>query len=278
MNLNKNELNNTKVILLGTGTPIADPVRSGPSVAIIVSDEPYVIDFGPGIVRRAAAAGIKMSKLTKAFLTHLHSDHTIGYADLIFTPWVLGRDRPLEVYGPKGVNMMTKHIIRAYQADIKERLNGLEPANFMGYEVKVQEYEKGTIYIDSNVKVEAFPVNHGSWETYGFKFYTPDKIIAISGDTAPHDNLIEYYQGCDILVHEVYSTKGFENRPPEWQKYHSSVHTSTIELAKIASKVKPKLLILYHQLFWNASEKDLLQEIKELYSGEVVSAKDLEVY
>lgn len=278
MNLNKNEFDDTKIILLGTGTPIADPERSGPSVAIIVSEEPYIIDFGPGIVRRAAAAGLKMSKLTKAFLTHLHSDHTVGYPDLIFTPWVLGRDRPLEVYGPRGLKMMTEHILSAYQADIKERINGLEPANFKGYKVKVQEYETGTIYKDSNIKAEAFPVNHGLWEAYGFKIFTPNKLIVISGDTAPHDKLIEYYQGCDILIHEVYSTKGFEKRPLEWQKYHSNVHTSTIELAKIASIVKPKLLILYHQLFWGASEKELLQEIKGLYSGEVVSGKDLEVY
>src|SRR5262245_21838610 len=84
----------TQIVFLGTGTPIPDPDRSGPSVAIVVNGTPYLIDFGPGVVRRAAAAyrkgiaGLSHSKLTTAFVTHLHSDHTVGYPDLIFTPWV----------------------------------------------------------------------------------------------------------------------------------------------------------------------------------------------
>jgi len=90
----------TRVILLGTGTPNPDPKRSGPSVAIVVDEEVYIVDFGPGIVRRAIKAGLTPSQLTRAFLTHLHSDHTVGYPDLILTPVVAGRIVPLEVYGP----------------------------------------------------------------------------------------------------------------------------------------------------------------------------------
>ena len=101
----------TQIIMLGTGTPNADPDRSGPSVAIVVNDTPYIIDFGPGVVRRAEAArrkgitGLAMPKLSKAFVTHLHSDHTLGFADLIFSPWVLERKDPLEVFGPKGLSI-----------------------------------------------------------------------------------------------------------------------------------------------------------------------------
>ncbi len=268
----------TKIILLGTGTPNADPKRSGPSVAIIVNNFPYIVDFGPGIVRRASAARLKMSMLTKAFLTHLHSDHTTGLPDLIFTPWVLGREEPLEIYGPPGIKSMTDNIISAYQEDINERINGLEPANKTGYKVLVQEFKTGIFYTDSNVRVEAFPVKHGLWKAYGFKIYTPDKVICISGDTAPYVKLIEYYQGCDILIHEVYSLSGFKRRPSKWRKYHSSVHTSTYELAELATKAKPKLLILYHQLFMGVSEEDLLREVKDYYQGEVVSGKDLQIY
>jgi len=88
----------TLVVLLGTGTPRPFPDRSGPATAIVVGDKAYLIDFGPGVVRRAAAAAaggtpaLEPTKLTIAFLTHLHSDHTAGYPDLIFTPWVMGRN------------------------------------------------------------------------------------------------------------------------------------------------------------------------------------------
>src|ERR1700683_4358124 len=98
----------TQVVVLGSGTPHADPHRSGPAVAVIVTGQSYLVDCGPGIVRRAAAAsrqgvpGLEMPKLRTLFLTHLHSDHTLGLPDLIFTPWVLGRTDRLTVYGPRG--------------------------------------------------------------------------------------------------------------------------------------------------------------------------------
>ncbi len=270
--------------MLGTGTPNADPDRAGPSVAIVVGETSYLVDFGPGVVRRAAAAhrdgiaGLAVSKLNRAFLTHLHSDHTSGYPDLILTPWVLERDETLEVYGPEGTQSMTEHILAAYQMDIQERLSGLEPANSRGYMVNVHEIEPGICYRDANVTVEAFPVNHGSWQAFGYKFTTPDRTIVVSGDTAPVESLVEHSTGCDILVHEVYSSTEFEKRPVEWQRYHASVHTSSQQLAAIASKARPGLLVLYHQLFWGATEDELVAEIRQHYDGAIVSGQDLEVY
>ncbi len=270
--------NQTKIILLGTGTPNAEPDRSGPSVALMVDQTPYVFDFGPGVIRRAAAAGISLCRLNRAFLTHLHSDHTAGYPDLILTPWTLGRVDPLEVYGPPGIQEMTEHILEAYEEDIKERLNGLEPANNTGYHVHAYEIKAGTIYEDSTLNVEAFPVDHGTFHAYAFKITAPDRVIVISGDTAPTERMVEECLYCDVLIHEVYSLKGFQNRPPDWQNYHQGVHTSSHELAALAQKATPGLVILYHQLFWGVSDNELLKEIKEIYSGKVVSGKDLEVY
>ncbi|MHA1290794.1 MAG: MBL fold metallo-hydrolase, partial [Candidatus Thorarchaeota archaeon] len=160
----------SKIILLGTGNPNPDPERFGPAVAIMVNDSLYLIDCGAGVVRRVAAAGIPVSKITRVFLTHLHSDHTLGYPDVILTPGVNDRNVPLEVYGPKGLVDMTDHIMAAYKVDIQERIEGLEPANQDGYVVIPCEIEEGTIYSDDNVQVEAFRVNHGSLDSYGYKF------------------------------------------------------------------------------------------------------------
>lgn len=246
----------TRIVLLGTGTPNADPDRSGPAVAIIVNESPYLVDFGPGVVRRAAAAyrrgitALKVTNLRIAFLTHLHSDHTAGYPDLILTPWVLGRNTPLDVYGPPGIKAMTEHILKAYREDINVRLHGLEPANPIGCKVHVHEVRPGIIYRDHQVTVRAFAVHHGSWKyAYGYRFETPDRTIVISGDCAPSRSIIENCRGCDVLIHEVYSSEKFQTRPPEWQRYHAHFHTSTRELAEIATEARPKLLILYHQLF-----------------------------
>jgi ribonuclease BN (tRNA processing enzyme) len=271
----------TSVVLLGTGTPIIDPSRSGPSVAVIIDDTPYLVDFGPGVVRRAIEAGLKSSQLTRGFLTHLHSDHTAGYPELILTPAVDGRNSRLVVYGPKGLQSMTNHILAAYEEDIRERLEGLEPANPESYVVECHEIgneKTGIVYQDDRVSVEAFPVVHGSWPAYGYKFTSDDRTIVISGDTAPTPVLVEKARDCDVLIHEVYSAIVLKDRVADWIRYHTSVHTSTHELAEIAAQSKPKLLVLYHQLFWSRSETELLQEIKSRYDGRVVSGNDLDIF
>src|SRR4029077_3874067 len=124
----------SRVVVLGTGTPNPDPDRFGPSVAIVVDDASYLVDFGVGVVRRAAAAersGIKalnVVNLKTAFATHLHSDHTLGLADLTLTPWILERETPLTVYGPRGLRAMANHLVSAYSADLAVRTTGGEPA------------------------------------------------------------------------------------------------------------------------------------------------------
>jgi ribonuclease BN (tRNA processing enzyme) len=285
MNSQESVQKKSQVVLLGTGNPNADPDRSGPSVAIVVNDTPYIVDFGPGVVRRAAAAfkkgvaGLKVNKLKIAFVTHLHSDHTVGYPDLIFTPWTLERKEPLEVYGPAGLKAMTEHILKAYKEDIDVRVNGLEPANHTGYKVNAHEIKPGVIYKDQNVTVKAFRVTHGSWrEAFGYRFETPDRVIVISGDCTASESVVENCNGCDVLIHEVYSEAGFAGRSPEWQKYHRSFHTSSRSLGEIAKKAKPGLLVLYHQLLWGTPEEDLIEEIRQVYSGKVASGHDLDVY
>lgn len=280
--------NKTQLILLGTGTPNADPSRAGPALAISVGGQSYIVDFGPGIVRQAAALSsnrggpfesLNPKNLKVAFLTHLHSDHTTGYPDLILTPWVLERSEPLKVFGPIGIKNMTSKILEAYKADIDYRIDGLEPANENGWKVEAAVVNEGLVYEDELIEVIAFKVNHGSWKNaYGYKFITEDKTIVISGDTAPSEKLVEMSDGVDILVHEVYSQSGFNRRNEVWQKYHASHHTSTIELAEIANKAKPKLLVLTHILFWGSTEEEILKEIQSTYSGEVSIGEDLSVY
>jgi ribonuclease BN (tRNA processing enzyme) len=275
----------TQLVLLGTGTPNADPERFGPAVAIVVDDVPYLVDFGPGVVRRAAAAfahgikGLDPKLLRTAFVTHLHSDHTAGYPDLIFTPAVLERDAPLQVYGPPGIRAMTDHVMKAWGGDVDVRLHDLEPAKPAGYEVRAHEVKPGLVYKDDRVTVRAFAVPHGAWQrSYAYRFDTLDRSVVVSGDSGPSDALVAACNGCDILVHEVYSTAGFATRPPEWQRYHRVYHTSSAELAALGTKARPGLLVLYHQLFWGTGDDALVAEVTQGYQGKVVSGRDLEVF
>jgi ribonuclease BN (tRNA processing enzyme) len=209
----------------------------------------------------------------------MHSDHTIGYPDLIYTPWVMGRDEPVQVYGPKGLDDMTAHMLKAYDMDKQQRICGLEAINPDGFGAESHEIEAGYIYEDDLIKVDAFAVDHGdTWDAYGFRFETPDGVIVISGDTRPSPALVDASKNCDILLHEVYSAAGFKKRPKDWQRYHSHMHTSTEELAEIASEIKPGLLVMTHLLLWGKSENELVKEVEDRYDGNVICADDLDIF
>jgi ribonuclease BN (tRNA processing enzyme) len=277
----------TRIVLLGTGTPGADPDRSGPATAIIVDDTPYLIDFGPGVMRRAAAAAtqgapaLHPSNFRVVFTTHLHSDHTVGYPDLISTSWIAGRIAPLEVYGPAGIKDMTSHLLAAYRVDIDIRMRdrGLRSVQL----VNAHEIAPGVIYRDDKVTVKAFRVPHGEMEAYGYRFETPDRVVVISGDTGPSDAVVENCNGCHVLIHEHYSLASLARVEPRWQAYRRAHHTSTEQLEEIASRARPGLLILYHRSNAGARgapapESEVTDEMQRFYRGRWVNGRDLEVY
>ena len=295
----------TNVVLLGTGTPIPDPDRSGPATAIVVGDSTYLVDFGPGVIRRAQAAvlvrgvtQLEPGNLRVAFVTHLHSDHTAGYSDLIFTGWTSGRSTPLEVYGPTGLNSMTDHILKAYQIDIETRTNpeGNQRAIANGWKVNAHEIKPGVIYKDTNVTVTAFATKH-AMESYGYRFDTPDRRIVISGDTSPTEETIKACSGCDILIHEAQTLDLYEKMPERLHSFVTKYHTTTAQLATLAVKARPKLLVVYHTLAFRpgiappkflssitasgksrTTEEILQDEISSRYSGQFVIGHDLDVY
>jgi ribonuclease Z len=269
---------------LGTGTPAPIPDRAGPATAIVVNETAYLVDFGPGIVRRASAAyrdqgieALEVTKLQVAFVTHLHSDHTVGYPDLIFTPWTIGRRRPLEVYGPRGLAAMTEHLLEAYRLDIETRTSpdGNQRGFPEGHTVNVHEIGPGIIYKDVNVTVTAFATKH-AMESYGYRFDTPDRSIVISGDTRPTQETIDACRGCDVLIHEVHTPAWLATRPATFRRFSDKYHTTTPELAELAAKARPRLLILYH--YASLSPDELFADMVSRYSGHFVVGRDLDVY
>ena len=275
----------TSVVVLGTGNPNPDPDRSGPAVAIVVNGVAYLVDAGAGVMRRAEAArragvsALAADKMGVVFLTHLHSDHTIGLPDVMHTGWVAERAVPLKLFGPPGTSAMAGHLVEAWSADLANRRGGFQPHTDGGWRVEATDVTGGVVYRDSNVTVTAIPVPHAGWPVaLGYRFETRDRIVVVSGDTRPADAIVDACNGCDVLVHEVYSTRGFATRTPAWRKYHADAHTSSEELAALAGRARPRLLVLYHQLYWGATDDELLQEVRLRYRGAVVSAKDLGIY
>ena len=165
--------------------------------------------------------------------------------------------------------------------DISLRLNGNTPVRDANmYKVAITEISKDGIIFDKNdVTVEAFTVSHGDIEpAYSYKVTTPDKTIVISGDTTYNENLVKKAENVDILIHEVISHEGWSALDKNWQNYHQLSHTLTTDLAKVANKTKPGLLVLTHVLHYGAPIETAYTEISALYDGKVSLANDLDEY
>ncbi|MCA9299810.1 MAG: MBL fold metallo-hydrolase, partial [Phycisphaerales bacterium] len=274
-----------------------DPHAMGPSIAIVGGGRAFLVDAGAGVVRRAAEAfergekALAVDRLDTVFLTHLHSDHTLGLPDLLLTPWVVGREKPLTVIGPKGSKKMVESISQAWSEDIHVRLEGGEGGNRTGYQAVVREIEPGVVFRDGAVEVTAFRVPHGSWsEAFGYRFDTPGRSIVVSGDTAADpEQMQRVCNGCDVLIHEVFAGRGIiENSFTEkklghaeadWATYMAKFHTSARDLGRIAQAAKPKLLIVHHTiLLGGATEEDLVREIRVHFDGRIEVARDLSKY
>ncbi len=274
----------TELVMLGTGMPRPDPKCFGPATAVVYDGRVFLFDAGAGVMRRMAAAGLSIRGPEAVFITHLHSDHTLGYPDLILTTWVMGRRTPLQAYGPVGLKKMTKHILAAWAEDIQVRIEGLEQQTTTGYKVAVHEFEPGVVYERDGVRITAIPVLHGCWkQAFGFRIDTPDRSIVISGDTVPTTSILEASRGVDTLVHEVYPASQVM---PElriggevWPSYMREFHTSDIELGMLAANAKPKRLVLHHIVRHEEDDEELIATIRAAgYEGEIVAAKDLDRY
>ena len=287
-----------KIILLGTGTPNAEPCASGPAFAVICKGKTYLVDCGAGIVRACTSMfykgvqELRPQNLTHVFITHLHSDHTAGFAELLLMPWVLERQEELHVFGPAGTGHMCSHIAEAYRADTDFRNDGPEPANHTGHKTDVHEITEGKVFEEDGLCVYAYRVSHGQLESYCYVFEADGKKAVFSGDTCALEKMKEIAKDADILIHEAQYTASLKERTPAWQAYHSSMHTMSAELADIIDAAKPSLTVTVHRILhlnWYGEspvpaeeiqrrENALLKEITDRTKSPCINGHDGDIF
>ncbi len=272
------------LIVLGSGMPVPDPARMGPAYAVVFGDRTFLFDAGAGVMRRTAEAGLPIDGFTHVFLTHLHSDHTLGLPDVILTSWVMGRRRPLPVTGPPGTIRMTDHILAAWQEDIAVRTDGLERGQPGGQRVSAVETAGGLVYDSAGVRIRAIPVPHGEWRVaFAYVIDLPERRLVLSGDTRATDALVDAARDADVLVHETYPLVRLrpEDRPggEQWPAYMRSVHTSDEEVGALAARAGVRRLVLSHVVWMGGTAEELEAGARRGgFRGPVHVARDLDVY
>ena len=258
-----------KVTLLGTGTPFPNAERFGSAILVEGAGTKLLFDCGRGVVIRLTQAGVSPKQIDALFLTHLHSDHVVGIPDLWLSGWLLGRTKPLPIWGPQGTSSMAKHLAQAFAFDIRIRQTAPNPLPAKGVEIDAKEIEQGEIYNDGSTRVSAFPVDHGTVKpAFGYRVDSAGHSVVISGDTKFCQTLVDFASGADCLIHAAWSAGG-KNPVPQSKRSIASAE----DAARAFAIVKPKLGVVYHY----KDEEGLGGAVRKEYDGPFVTARDLMV-
>ncbi len=261
--------NEMRVTLLGTGTPFPDPERFGSAILVEVTGKKLLFDCGRGVVIRLTEAQISPKDIDGLFLTHLHSDHVVGIPDLWLSGWLLGRNRPLQIWGPPGTHSMAEHLAQAFGFDIRIRQAGPDPLPAKGVTLDAKEVAQGEIYNDASTRVSAFLVDHGTVKpAFGYRVDSAGHSVVISGDTKFCQKLVDFATGADCVIHCAWSV-GWKNPTPESQRSIASAE----DAGRVFAIVNPKLGVVYHY----KGEEGLWEAVRKEYKGPLVIARDLTV-
>ena len=269
-----------KVTLLGTGSPVPAMNRFGPSILLEAGGQRFLFDAGRGALQRLAQIKVGWQDIDGVFLTHLHSDHVVGFADLWLTGWLVGaRDHPLLVWGPQGTVAMISHLEQAYEFDIRYRLSD-DRAAPDGVVIRAKDISEGIVFEKDGLKITAFEVDHAPVRpAFGYRVDYRGRSVALSGDTRISQNLIRHAQNVDLLVHEVVSPESYARAgiSPERAKSRIEHHVTPEQAGEVFAATKPRLAVYSHIGPPSASAQDLIPPTRKTYLGLVEVGEDLMV-
>lgn len=283
-----------RVTLLGTGTPIPDVARRGPGSLVEAGNERVLIDAGAGVLHRLLEAGATarpradgQPTITRILLTHLHSDHITGLADVLWAGWIMGWWlEPPPILGPPGTRAFIQGLEGAFGYDLAVR-RALDRRERPWRTPAVTEIEDGSVLESHDLRITAVRVDHHPVDqAFGFRIDTERGSAGFSGDTRPVARLQEGFAGVHLLVHEVFSARGAELRfgpgagsdGPARHRGVASYHTSSREVGGVAREVGARHLILNHVLLWGGSGDDIEADARADFPGPVTLGEDLQVF
>lgn len=286
------------VAVCGAGSPLPDPSRSGPCVALMGGDRIYVVDVGSGASRVMSAMRLPQGSIRAVLLTHFHSDHIDGLGELMLQRWVGGPNTsPLPIIGPPGVERVVEGLNLAYAADQGYRVahHGAETVPPTGAGAVAEPFPTplgayGVVVVDEGGwKVTAFRVDHSPVEpAVGYRFDYAGRSVVLSGDTVKSANVERFAKGADLLVHEALSpvlvdllTEGARSAGrANLVKITSDIkdyHATPVDAAETARDAGVQRLLFYHTvppLLLAPMEEIFLEGVAETFSGPVSISTD----
>jgi ribonuclease Z len=269
-----------KVTLLGTGAPPPVMNRFGASTLVEAGGLKFLFDAGRGTLQRLTQLRVRWQDIDGVWLTHLHSDHVVGFPDLWLTGWLVGRDRALNVWGPRGTTKMMSHLEQAYDFDIRIRLYD-DRAAPEGVVIVPEDIKEGVVFDKGGVKITAFEVDHRPvTPAFGYRIDQGGRSVVLSGDTRVSENLIRHAQNVDLLIHEVAVPETFQRAGarPERAKSIIEHHVTPEQAGDIFTRTKPKLAVYSHIVLPTATEQELIAATRKTYSGPLEVGEDLMVF
>ena len=266
-----------KVTILGSGTPRVNIDRFSQSILIEHKNDKFLFDAGRGALLRLNQSRILPNEIENIFFTHLHSDHILGFSDILMTGWVYHRQKPLNIFGPPGTINFVNSIIKSFEEDIKVRSLPPESLNVENLRSNIEIIYDDFTYNKNGLTIETFAVKHEPFTyAFGFKIFNSKYCMVISGDTTYSEQVIEKTKNCDLLIHEIAHASEHTLEKYPKAKGVISYHTDASQVSKIINTVKPRLTILNHVLSLDgSSDEQILNEIKKNTKHKVLIAKDL---
>jgi len=250
-----------KVVVCGSRSPLPSPGRAESCVLVEAGDDIYIFDLGNGSVNNLTQYQVPWPNVKAVLITHMHSDHMADLPDAHLQSWIQGRTSPLKVYGPEGINLVTKGFELAYSADYQYRNehhgDDMLPMSIAGFDA-IQIINNQFIPNDTpGLEILPFVVDHYPVNSaFGFKISYKDRTVVISGDTIHDGSVQKYSQDVDLLVHSAISIDIVERMRgiapiPQMDKILFDIqdyHTSIEEAGEIARDANVEHLLIYHSI------------------------------
>jgi ribonuclease Z len=267
-----------QVVILGSGSPLPDPDRAGPSTLVRTSVGDFLFDCGRGVLMRAAAVGSGAAAFRAVLLTHLHSDHITDLNDVFTLRWITSfQPSPLPVYGPPGTDALLQATVAMLAPDIGYRLAHHDDLHWPP-SAAVSEIGTGIVFEEGAVRITAAPTEHAPVRpTVGYRVDDGDRSVVIAGDTVPCPGLDDLSLGADVLVHTVVRRDLIEQlglaRLTDVLDYHSSV----ADAAQTAARGGVGTLVLTHLVPAPVpgTEGEWLDQAQASFEGRVILGADL---